>query len=157
VLIFELKCQAGHIFEGWYNNLEDLEQQLAGQLVECPVCGHKKVHRLMSSFTIGGRKSLPMTPEYEMQQSTQVIKQAIHRFLIENFEDVGSDFFKEALKMHYGSLPLRNIRGISSPQEEEVLREEGISFFKLDNGIVPSDFEELERTPPGKNKNKLAN
>ncbi|MDR1396754.1 MAG: DUF1178 family protein [Desulfarculales bacterium] len=157
MLIFELKCQSGHIFEGWYNNLEDLEQQLADQLVDCPICGHKKVYRMMSSFAIGGKKSPVSNPEDETRRSTQALKQAMHRFLAENFEDVGSDFFKEALKMHYGSLPLRNIRGISSPQEEEVLRDEGVNFFKLDARIAPPDSEEPEHTPPHKNKNKPAN
>ncbi len=33
--------------------------------------------------------------------------------------------------MHYGVAPERNIRGSSTAQEEETLRQEGIAYFKL--------------------------
>ena len=48
-----------------------------------------------------------------------------------NFDDVGCDFAKEALKIHYGAVEPRNIRGVSTSQEEKVLRDEGIQFFKI--------------------------
>ncbi|MGD9072079.1 MAG: DUF1178 family protein, partial [Desulfobacterales bacterium] len=41
------------------------------------------------------------------------------------------DFTKEALKMHYGVTEQRNIRGTSSPEEEKILKEEGIEFIKI--------------------------
>ena len=52
-------------------------------------------------------------------------------FLDKNFEDVGHNFAKEALKMHYDVSEKRNIRGTSSPTEEETLKKEGIKFFKF--------------------------
>ena len=48
-----------------------------------------------------------------------------------SFDDVGTDFAREALKMHYDVTEKRNIRGLATAQEEEVLREEGIGFFKV--------------------------
>jgi hypothetical protein len=63
-------------------------------------------------------------------------------FVKENFEDVGSDFAKEALKMHYGVSDPRNIRGQSSAQEEETLREEGIDFFKIPLPAAPANDED---------------
>ena len=57
-------------------------------------------------------------------------------FVGTHFEDVGTDFAKEALKMHYQVSEQRNIRGVSTAQEEEVLKQEGIEFFKLP---VPTD------------------
>ncbi|PID73287.1 MAG: hypothetical protein CSB33_04955 [Desulfobacterales bacterium] len=53
------------------------------------------------------------------------------RFVRDNFEDVGVHFAKEALKMHYGAEEHRNIRGVSSPEEERLLTDEGIRFMKL--------------------------
>jgi hypothetical protein len=156
VLIFELKCRAGHIFEGWYSGLEDLQRQLESDLIECPLCGDRKVRRVMSSFAIGGKKLSPETPENDIQKSAQAVKKAMQRFFMENFEDVGSDFFKHALKMHYGSIPLHNIRGVSSPQEEEILREEGVDFFKLSSSLMALE-EETPQDLPRKSKNKSAN
>jgi hypothetical protein len=51
--------------------------------------------------------------------------------LEKDFVDVGTDFMSEALKMHYGVTPARNIRGQSTADEERVLKNEGIEFFKL--------------------------
>jgi hypothetical protein len=51
--------------------------------------------------------------------------------LEKDFVDVGANFTAEALKMHYGAAPARNIRGHSTADEEKTLRSEGIEFFKL--------------------------
>ena len=155
MLIFDLKCQAGHLFEGWFDSLQALEEQINRALVSCPVCGTTTIQRLVSSFAIGNRKTRGEQDEImegELGQSAQLIQQAMQRFLHEKFEDVGTGFFKEALKMHYGAVPVRNIRGISSPQEEEVLREEGVEFFKLDGETV-----EKEDLKSKKNRPKQAN
>ena len=154
MLIFELNCQDGHTFEGWFDSLEELESQLQARQLECPVCGSKKIHRVLSSFAIGGKKTTPAS-EDSMGLTMEAMEQAARRFLNENFENVGTDFFQEALKMHYGSAPARNIRGVSSAQEEEVLREEGIEFFKLDaKGVAPP---EPKKAKPGNSKKKLVN
>ena len=44
---------------------------------------------------------------------------------------------KEALKIHYGATEPRNIRGVSTPAEEEILKEEGIEFFKIPTTLPP--------------------
>jgi hypothetical protein len=51
--------------------------------------------------------------------------------LRKDFVDVGPGFSTEALKMHYGASPKRNIRGLSTKDEEEMLKREGIDFFKV--------------------------
>ena len=52
-------------------------------------------------------------------------------YINKNFEYVGTNFAKEALKMHYGVSEKRNIRGSATADEEEMLKKEGIDFFKL--------------------------
>ena len=52
-------------------------------------------------------------------------------FLEKNFEDVGTDFAREALKMHYDVSEKRNIRGTGTEAEEEMLKKEDIKFFKV--------------------------
>jgi hypothetical protein len=48
-----------------------------------------------------------------------------------NFEDVGLNFTKEALKIHWGEKEKRNIKGMTLPGEEKVLQDEGVPFVKL--------------------------
>jgi hypothetical protein len=47
------------------------------------------------------------------------------------FDDVGCDFAKEALKIHYGVEEPRNIRGVSTKEEEKMLKKEGVDFVKI--------------------------
>ena len=68
----------------------------------------------------------------------EALNQKIIEFVEENFENVGCDFAKEALKIHYGVSEPRNIRGSSTEDEENMLREEGIQVFKVN---LPSDQE----------------
>jgi hypothetical protein len=52
-------------------------------------------------------------------------------FVAKNFDNVGCDFAREALKIHYGVVEPRNIRGVSTQDEEKLLKQEGIEFIKL--------------------------
>ena len=56
---------------------------------------------------------------------------AISHYVDKTFDNVGADFASEALKIHYGVNEPRNIRGVSTPQEEETLRKEGVNFIKF--------------------------
>ena len=55
----------------------------------------------------------------------------VTHYIHEHFKDVGSQFTKEALKMHYGVTEKRNIRGSATSEEEETLKDEGVEFFKI--------------------------
>ena len=138
MIAYDLECPNGHVFEGWFDNSDSFNKQQKKGLISCPVCGETNVSRRLSTFGIARRRHQDgpaadtVTPQEVMDK--------IHRFVETNFEDVGVDFAKEALKMHYGVSDQRNIRGVSSSQEEDMLKEEGVSFFKLP--VRPSPPEE---------------
>lgn len=139
MVVYDLQCAQGHAFEGWFEGLEDLERQLQGKLIICPVCGLSRVTRVPSGFGIARKRS---EPDHEMAAS--LLGRALQRYLRENFDDVGADFAKEALKIHYGVSEARNIRGVSTPQEEALLKSEGVSFFKVGDPAPPPDSDEPE-------------
>ena len=126
MVVFDLQCERGHGFEGWFDSLEDLEDQVARGLVSCPACGEERVRRVPSGFGIARQRGEP-----DASASARLLGQAFSRFLRENFEDVGPSFASEALKIHYGVSQPRSIRGVSTSQEEDMLRQEGVSFLKL--------------------------
>jgi len=139
MVVYDLICAQGHNFEGWFDNLQDLSAQLAGHLLICPVCGDGQVSRRPSTFGLvkSGRAeekpaenptSEPIpTGALEMFQKWAEFSQRLER----EFDDVGHGFADEALKMHYGVARRRGIRGLSTEAQEEVLRKEGIEFFKV--------------------------
>jgi hypothetical protein len=140
MIVFDLQCVKGHCFEGWFESLEDLEAQIQAKLVNCPACNSTRIKKVPSSFAIAKRGA--SEPDAEM--AARLVGQALHRYLHDNFENVGAGFTAEALKMHYGVSPTRNIRGVSTPQEEEVLKQEGVHFFKFGAPPTPEPSEDQE-------------
>ncbi|MBU4277113.1 MAG: DUF1178 family protein [Proteobacteria bacterium] len=127
MIVFDLQCDQEHPFEGWFEDLKDLQQQIKKGLVSCPVCGSPQVRRVPSSFGIAKARG----EAADQAQAAQLLGQSLKRYFVENFEDVGPQFAKEALKIHYGASEARNIRGVSTSDEEKMLKDEGVEFFKM--------------------------
>jgi len=136
MIVFDLQCGTGHSFEGWFKDGQAYEEQKEKNLISCPICDDTAISKLPSAFAIRSF-SEPKVPS-EHQAELSAIGKKITEFMDKNFENVGCDFAKEALKIHYGISESRNIRGISSPEEEKTMEKEGIPFFKLP---VPSESE----------------
>ncbi|MCP4746448.1 MAG: DUF1178 family protein [Desulfobacteraceae bacterium] len=128
MIAYDLKCTNGHSFEGWFEDEDTYNQQLGQGLISCPVCDDIRVCRIPSTFAIKGSCTELARDD---KPDPQVMAKAIVNFIHKNFDNVGTDFAKEALKIHYGVSEPRNIRGISTPNEEAVLKKEGIDFLKL--------------------------
>lgn len=130
MIAFDLQCTHGHHFEGWFEDGKAYEEQYRKGLITCPVCNDTSVSKIPSPFAI--KKSLQPAPSKPGNQSDlDQVNSKLIEFVKKNFDDVGPDFTKEALKMHYGVIEPRNIRGVSSSEEEKTLKKEGIQFFKL--------------------------
>jgi hypothetical protein len=130
MIAFDLECSQGHIFEGWFNNIESFEEQKAEGLVSCPYCDDTKIRKVLSPVTM---KTSNQVEKGNEMKSIDYQKLAVEMvdYINKNFEDVGSDFSKEALKMHYAVTEKRNIKGSTTEEEEKILKEEGIDFFKV--------------------------
>jgi hypothetical protein len=131
MIAYDLQCTHGHTFEGWFEDRKTyLDQQKKG-LISCPVCNDTFVDVIPSTFAI---KSSPPVKSRQLPSEEAALekigKEAIE-FVEKNFDNVGCEFAKEALKIHYGAAEPRNIRGVSTKEEEKTLKEEGIQFFKI--------------------------
>jgi len=140
VIVFDLECSSGHRFEGWFTHNGSFEEQNAKHLVTCPVCGDDRVKKIISPVTScvvrRDAESIVESPPIDYRRLTQEIVEYVNK----NFENVGPDFAKEALKMHYGVTEKKNIRGSATEQEEQTLRREKIEFLK-----IPLPKEESEK------------
>jgi len=135
MIAYDLQCVNGHSFEGWFEDRKAYETQKNKSLIACPVCSSTSIARVPSTFAIKSSNSLK---EFSDQQADlENIGKKIVDFVEKNFDDVGADFAKEALKMHYGVTKARNIRGVSTKEEEKTLKEEGIHFIKVPIPEVP--------------------
>ena len=129
MIAYDLQCVNGHAFEGWFEDSDAYQDQKKKGLIACPVCNDSQVSRVPSTFAIKSR-SIPSGSSLQEKNLKKMGKEVI-QFVEKNFDDVGSDFAKEALKIHYGVQEPRNIRGVSTKEEEKMLKEEGIDFVKI--------------------------
>ena len=151
--VLDLRCGAGHVFEGWFASEDDYGSQRERGLLDCPVCGNAEVMRLPSAprLNLSGARA----PEPAAQapapapSSTSLTETAVHgnaataRFveavaeLLKNTQDVGPRFAEEARRIHYGESEAKAIRGQATAQEREALADEGIEVFTLPSSLPP--------------------
>jgi hypothetical protein len=131
VIIYDLRCEKGHKFEGWFKDRLAFENQKSHKLITCPICGVTEVEMVPSSITIMGKDVKSLNRENTKEVSPLKALKIFHEYLDKNFEDVGENFAEVALKIHHGEEDKKNIKGTTTDHEEENLREEGIQFFKI--------------------------
>lgn len=154
--VLDLRCQNGHVFEGWFASDDDFMAQNGRGLIECPLCTDKLVVRTPTAprLNLSGAKA-----PVEAQANSAVTKAsaptssaAVHsapsgvptlpaemqaawiaglRQLMARTEDVGPRFAEEARRIHYGEIPSRGIRGQATPEDRAALQEEGIETLAI--------------------------
>ena len=148
--VYNLACPLDHRFEGWFASEEDcLAQQDKGMLA-CPVCDSTEVTRMPSAPHIGKSSStelaIPKVESENLSGGVVALTGSDHsqleaqvqaaflkgmRELMGRSEDVGDSFADEARKIHYKESPERSIRGQTTVDEAEALREEGIDVLSM--------------------------
>ncbi len=131
MIIYDLKCDQGHTFEGWFQDRENWLLQNSQNLVACPVCNSTKIDIVPSSITIMGTEARVENKPRSKEISPLAALKMLQQYVDKNFEDVGDKFAEVALNMHHGNEENRNIKGTSTPEEEKSLKEEGVQFIKI--------------------------
>jgi hypothetical protein len=133
MIAFDLICSKGHKFECWFTNGDSFEKKKSSGILRCPVCDDSHIDKAFSTFAIkkySDKREEKREEKIDPHQAYQVL-QVITEYVNKNFEDVGLNFAKEALKIHFGEAEKRNIKGLALPDEEKILQEEGVRFLKL--------------------------
>lgn len=129
MIVFDLICLNGHTFEGWFEDSNAFEDQQKKGMLTCPVCNDGCISKALSGYSIKfGHTEKALSVK---KKQLEVLERKITSFIEQHFENVGPKFAAEALKIHYGVSEVRNIRGTSTPEEEKVLKDEGIEFVKI--------------------------
>ncbi len=151
--VFDLQCEHGHVFEGWFGSHEDYDSQQARGLVTCPVCQSAVIEKKLSAPRLNvGHYAEPVQPSASESREVVATSQNANqlaqlqafvlqqmRELVSNTENVGERFAEEARRIHAGESDERPIRGIATREERESLAEEGIAVVSL------PDFLDVDR------------
>ena len=132
---FNLKCDAGHGFDSWFQNADAFSALgSAGQLA-CPICGSPTVKKdLMAPAVRPARKadtSAAAKPLSEPGSELEVAIAAMKKQIEENSEYVGMNFAAEARRIHTGDAPERAIHGEARPDEARQMIEDGLPVAPL--------------------------
>ena len=130
MIVFDLECSQGHLFEGWFDDLQSFEDQNTKKMVSCPYCNDNNVKRVLSPVVLKTHSTQKEKTEIESIDYRRLAKE-IMDYINEDFEDLGHNFTKEALKIHYGVAEKRNIKGLATVDEEQLLKDEGIQVIKI--------------------------
>jgi hypothetical protein len=139
MIAFDLMCANGHTFEGWFDNLESYERQDAEHLISCPICENKKVKRILSPVAMKSSSRSGQKNPGGLPIDYQKLAMEIVNYIQNEFEYIGPQFTKEALKIHYGAAEARNIRGTATREEEKILEDEGVPFIKFPVPVKKND------------------
>ncbi len=142
MIVYDLKCAAGHRFEGWFASAEDFSSQQERRILNCPTCADAQIERMPSATRINvGAVEKPPVPVESGNKDALAIAQVLYsRMLDELFtksEDVGNRFPEEARRIYYEEVPARPIRGVATQAEHDELVDEGIPVARLP--VPPSE------------------
>jgi hypothetical protein len=135
MIVFDLSCNNGHRFEGWFQSSDAFDAQCAEGLVSCPFCASREIRRVPSAIHLA--KAAEAAPPPARAAVADARGGPFNDFrklvaaIVANSEDVGAEFASEARKIHYLEAPERSIRGQASEKEYKALREEGIEVLRL--------------------------
>ncbi|WP_026873180.1 DUF1178 family protein [Inquilinus limosus] len=131
MILYELRCEAGHGFEAWFRNSDTYDTQVAAGEVNCPVCGSSSVQKALMAPAIAKRPAEDgRRPHTTMAEARRQLE-ALRRKIEENCEYVGDRFAEEARKIHYEEAGHRDIYGEATEAEARELEEEGIGVARI--------------------------
>lgn len=136
---YDLQCDQGHEFDGWFRDSAAYDKQAARGLVACTVCGSVKVEKQLMAPGIpvksnrrgdAAQKMVAGPVDPRMAAMMQMVRD-MRRHVEENSEYVGTRFAEEARKIHYAEAEERGIYGEATPDDAKALIEEGIAVHPL--------------------------
>ncbi len=134
---YDLICDKGHAFDGWFRNSAAYDEQAGRGLVTCTHCGSAKVEKQLMAPGIpvkSNRRSeqkMVAAPADPRLAELVTMMRELRRHVEENAEYVGDRFAEEARKIHYEETDARGIYGQTTPDEAKALIEEGIAVHPL--------------------------
>ncbi|QUL38665.1 DUF1178 family protein [Erythrobacter sp. JK5] len=157
MIVFDLHCDEGHRFEGWFGSSGDYESQRERGLVACPECGSGEVGKAPMAPAVpvkGNRRreaGQPVAPETdgttsvsnhgltpEVKRAMQALAEAQAKALKDSTY-VGDKFAEQSRAMHYGERDEAPIHGRASLEDAKALVDEGVPVAPLPFPVAPPD------------------
>ena len=150
MIVYRLRCDGGHEFDGWFRNSDTFESQRVAGHVTCAVCGSNAVSKAIMAprLSMGAVEPVsspatptPSTPALPTDVSVMAamprevvlreMLRTLRRQVEANCDYVGEGFAAEARKIHDGEAEARGIYGEATTDQIEALTDDGIEIGQL--------------------------
>lgn len=152
MIVFDLSCDQGHRFEGWFGSSGDFAEQQAQGFVSCPQCGSPDIAKAPMAPAVprkGNQIAEPArgAPKHALANGPMPpeVAEALHKLAeaqaraLKNSKWVGDSFAEQSRAMHYGEQDVETIHGQATPEEARELFEEGVPVSALPFPVAPPD------------------
>lgn len=142
---YDLICDNGHAFDGWFSGSAAYDAQVADGLINCSVCGSVSVEKQLMAPGIPTKSNARAETPKKMiagavDPKTQMMlkmMREMRKSVAENAEYVGDRFAEVARQIHYDETEKRGIYGEATQDDARALIEEGIEVHPLP--VLPED------------------
>lgn len=136
MIVFDLRCGHGHVFEAWFGSSADYDDQRARGLVQCPLCGDGGIEKAVMAPNVAakGNRADPAAVKGAIGELARVQAAAL-----KNSTWVGRGFAEQARAMHLGEQDRVTIHGQTTSAEAKALVEDGVPIAPLPLPVVPPE------------------
>lgn len=136
---YDLICDQGHEFDGWFRDSAAYEGLAREGLVSCAVCSSVKIKKQLMMPGIPAKSNRKSEVPQKMMagpidpRSAKLLEmmREVRKSVEANAEYVGDKFAEEARRIHYAEAEKRGIYGEASAQDAKALTDEGIEVHPL--------------------------
>ncbi|TGX52131.1 DUF1178 family protein [Sphingomonas gei] len=149
MIVFDLRCGEGHVFEAWFGSSASYAEQQAAGLVACPVCQSDDVTKAVMAPNIGAKgnrgTATPAPTPAAGAPPPEVVKAAMEMIasaqakMLAKSQWVGAAFADKARAMHLGEEPNAQIHGQATAEQAQELVDEGVPVAPLLVPVVPPE------------------
>ncbi|MEG3160107.1 DUF1178 family protein [Sphingomonas sp. LB2R24] len=140
MIVFDLKCGGGHVFEAWFGSSSAYEDQRTAGQVRCPLCDSADITKALMAPAIAAKGN--RTPDSPTPDAVKAVMKLIATRQAEALKSsqwVGPAFAERARAMHLGEEKQATIHGQASLADAKALVDDGIAITPLPLPIAPPE------------------
>ena len=130
MIVFDLRCGQGHVFEAWFGSGADHDAQAARGLIACPICDDADVVKAAMAPAVPAKSNRALRSPAEVKSALATLAK-LQAHVEATSDYVGGNFANEARAIDAGDAATRPIYGEATRAEAAALAADGIAAHPL--------------------------
>ncbi|WP_419808527.1 DUF1178 family protein [Sphingomonas sp.] len=137
MIVFDLRCGTGHVFEAWFASGAAYDEQRAAKQVACPLCGDSAIEKAAMAPAVPTKGNAGPPPAAVKAFMAKLAAEQAKA--LEKSTWVGAAFPDRARAMHAGEEAHATIHGQATRAQAKALADEGVPVAALPLPVVPPE------------------